>query len=77
MPLSAIRYEFINDPPRYKCEKNIKSTYSRVWCFEVNYILNFKIIIFIIFFFNCLKNITNKICKNFLYNIINLSIITC
>lgn len=35
MPLSATRYEFINNPPRYKCEKHIKSTYSRVWCFEV------------------------------------------
>ncbi|KHN88751.1 Acid-sensing ion channel 1 [Toxocara canis] len=35
MPLSATKYEFMNDPPRYMCEEDADPTYSRVWCFEV------------------------------------------
>lgn len=35
MPLKAIKYEFINDPPRYECQSVVDSAYSRVWCFEV------------------------------------------
>uniref|UniRef100_A0A1I7WNT7 C2 domain-containing protein n=1 Tax=Heterorhabditis bacteriophora TaxID=37862 RepID=A0A1I7WNT7_HETBA len=34
MPLTAMHYKFMNDPPRYECEKDDDGTYSRVWCFE-------------------------------------------
>lgn len=37
MPLKAIKYEFKNDPPRYNCMENEDATYSRVWCYEVNF----------------------------------------
>jgi hypothetical protein len=35
LPLTATRYEFKDDPPRYSCDKDVDNTYSRVWCFEV------------------------------------------
>lgn len=34
IPLSATRYEFINDPPRILCEKDVDPSFSRVWCFD-------------------------------------------
>lgn len=36
MPLTATRYEFKDDPPRYSCDKDEDNTYSRVWCYEVS-----------------------------------------
>lgn len=35
MSLRATSYDFINDPPRYECEPNLKNQYySRVHCFQ-------------------------------------------
>uniref|UniRef100_A0A0N5ATV6 Amiloride-sensitive sodium channel n=1 Tax=Syphacia muris TaxID=451379 RepID=A0A0N5ATV6_9BILA len=35
MPLSATRYEFMSDPPRYMCLEKADDNYSNLWCFEV------------------------------------------
>lgn len=37
IPLSAIRYEFMNDTG--DCELDLNQTYSRVWCFEVELLM--------------------------------------
>ncbi|PAV73816.1 hypothetical protein WR25_05123 isoform B [Diploscapter pachys] len=34
IPLTATRYDFMNDPPRYECEEDPLDTYSSLHCFE-------------------------------------------
>lgn len=41
MPLSATRYEFMSDPPRYMCIENANDNYSNLWCYEVSTLFNF------------------------------------
>ncbi|CAI5455562.1 unnamed protein product [Caenorhabditis angaria] len=34
MPLQGTEYDFMNSPPKYECNEDLYSNYSRVWCFE-------------------------------------------
>ncbi|CAJ0933694.1 unnamed protein product, partial [Mesorhabditis belari] len=33
-PITAVKYEFMNDPPKYMCQEESNYTYSSVYCFE-------------------------------------------
>ncbi|GMR60812.1 hypothetical protein PMAYCL1PPCAC_31007, partial [Pristionchus mayeri] len=34
MSISATKYSFLNDPPKFTCKEGDNRNYSRVWCFE-------------------------------------------
>ncbi|CAJ0583035.1 unnamed protein product, partial [Mesorhabditis spiculigera] len=33
-PISAVKYEFMHDPPAYMCQEQTNQSYSKVYCFE-------------------------------------------